>query len=117
MALLGNGGYAEQALAHPATTFALPDWRRRHDRAGPGAAGHHGLAPAAHERPCTPGETVVVHAAAGGVGCLAVQLAREMGAGRVIATASRAEKRDLARELGADVALDPGSATGDSRPA
>ena len=60
-----------------------------------------------------PGETVVVHAAAGGVGCLAVQLAREMGAGRVIATASTAEKRDLACGLGADVALDPGSAAGD----
>ncbi|HEX4705384.1 MAG TPA: NADPH:quinone oxidoreductase family protein [Pseudonocardiaceae bacterium] len=53
------------------------------------------------------GETVVVHAAAGGVGSLAVQLARSMGAGRVIATASSAQKRDLAVALGADVAVDP----------
>jgi NADPH2:quinone reductase len=43
---------------------------------------------------------------AGGVGTLAVQLARHWGAGRVIATASSADKRDLTRELGADAAVD-----------
>src|SRR5919202_1178196 len=52
------------------------------------------------------GESVVVHAGAGGVGSLAVQLGRPMGAGRVIATASSEEKRDLALELGADAAVD-----------
>src|SRR5215207_7422193 len=53
------------------------------------------------------GESVVVHAAAGGVGSLAVQLAKRYGAGRVIATASSEQKRALALELGADVAVDP----------
>jgi len=53
-----------------------------------------------------PGETVVINAAAGGVGSLAVQLAKPLGAGRVIATASSEEKRALALELGADIALD-----------
>jgi NADPH2:quinone reductase len=52
------------------------------------------------------GESVVVHAAAGGTGSLAVQLGRAFGAGRVIATASSAEKRALAEELGAHVAVD-----------
>ena len=52
------------------------------------------------------GESVVVHAAAGGVGSLAVQLGHAFGAGRVIATASRAEKRALALRLGADAAVD-----------
>jgi NADPH2:quinone reductase len=52
------------------------------------------------------GESVVVHAGAGGTGSLAVQLAREFGAGRVIATASSEEKRALALELGADAAVD-----------
>jgi NADPH2:quinone reductase len=52
-----------------------------------------------------PGETVVVHAAAGGVGTLAVQLGKALGA-RVIATASTPEKRELAVELGADAAVD-----------
>ncbi|HEV3230191.1 MAG TPA: zinc-binding dehydrogenase, partial [Solirubrobacteraceae bacterium] len=58
-----------------------------------------------------PGESVVVHSAAGGVGSLAVQLAHPLGAGRVIATASSEEKRSLALELGADVAVD-GAAEG-----
>ncbi len=47
-----------------------------------------------------------MHAAAGGVGSLAVQLGKPLGAGRVIATASTEEKRALALELGADVAVD-----------
>src|SRR6185312_401176 len=54
------------------------------------------------------GETVVVIAASGGVGNLAVQLAKPFGAGRVIATASSEEKRQQALALGADAALDPG---------
>lgn len=60
------------------------------------------------------GESVVVHAAAGGTGSLAVQLARPLaGAGRVIATASSGAKRALALELGADAAVagDPGGLT------
>jgi NADPH:quinone reductase len=52
-----------------------------------------------------PGESVLVHAAAGGVGTLAIQLAKLMGAGTVIGTASNAEKLDLIRRLGADVAI------------
>ena len=54
------------------------------------------------------GESVVVHAAAGGVGTIAVQLAKLWDAGRVIATASSPAKRELALELGADVAVDSG---------
>ncbi len=53
-----------------------------------------------------PGESVVVVSGAGGVGSLAVQLGKPMGAGRVIATASTQAKRDLAIELGADAAVD-----------
>ena len=52
-----------------------------------------------------PGESVVVHAAAGGVGTIAIQLAKMWGA-KVIAVASTQEKRDLAKRLGADVAID-----------
>jgi NADPH:quinone reductase len=58
------------------------------------------------------GESVVVHAAAGGVGSLAVQLGRPLGAGRVIAVASSEDKRALALELGADVAIDSDPAEG-----
>jgi NADPH2:quinone reductase len=58
-----------------------------------------------------PGETVVVNAAAGGVGSLLVQLAKHFGAGRVIATASTPAKREIALSLGADAAV-PGDADG-----
>jgi NADPH2:quinone reductase len=51
-----------------------------------------------------------VHAAAGGVGSLAVQLAKLWGAGRIIATASSPEKRQLALDLGADAAIDANAA-------
>jgi NADPH2:quinone reductase len=59
-----------------------------------------------HERgQLQPGETVLIHAAAGGVGSAAVQLAVAAGA-RVIATAGGPEKLDFARGLGADIAID-----------
>ena len=108
VSLVSGGGYAEQALAHPATTFAIPD---SVDDATAlafvlqGTTAWHLLRTSAH---ISPGESVVVVSAAGGVGCLAVQLAREMGASRVIATASTEDKRDLARELGADAAVEAG---------
>ena len=53
-----------------------------------------------------PGDFVLFHAAAGGVGSLLVQLARRGGARRVIAMASSAEKLALAQELGADAGVD-----------
>ncbi|MFI6299327.1 zinc-binding alcohol dehydrogenase family protein [Nonomuraea sp. NPDC050790] len=58
-----------------------------------------------------PGESVVVNAAAGGVGHLTIQLAKEFGAGRVIGTASTPDKRALVLRLGADAAI-PGEADG-----
>ena len=53
-----------------------------------------------------PGESVLVHGAAGGVGSLAVQIAKALGAGPVIATAGSDERRAYARSIGADVAVD-----------
>lgn len=53
-----------------------------------------------------PGESVVINAAAGGTGSLAIQVARSMGAGNIIALASTDEKRKLTLDLGADVAVD-----------
>lgn len=50
------------------------------------------------------GETVLIHAAAGGTGVLAVQLAKAFGA-KVLATAGNPEKLELVRELGADLAI------------
>jgi NADPH:quinone reductase len=108
--LAGGGGYAERALAHESVVFEVPVEVDDVTALGlvlQGTTAWHLLRTSA--RVC-PGESVVVHAAAGGVGTLAVQLARTFGAGRVIATASSAAKRDLAVELGADVTVDVSAA-------
>jgi NADPH2:quinone reductase len=106
VALCGSGGYAEYATAPAALTLPIPEGV---DDATALAVLLQGLT-AWHlfktSAKLAPGESVVVHAAAGGVGSLAVQLARPLGAGRVIATASSERKRELALELGADVAID-----------
>ena len=104
--LNGGGGYAEKAVAPAATTFAVPDGiddLTALSMLVQGATAWVLLRKNAH---LAEGESVVVHAAAGGVGTIAVQLAKAWGAGRVIATASSDEKRALALELGADVAID-----------
>lgn len=52
-----------------------------------------------------PGDSVLIHAAAGGVGSIAVQLAKIMGARKVIGTASSKHKLDLLQNLGADIGI------------
>jgi NADPH2:quinone reductase len=103
----GLGGYAEVAAVADAHAFAVPDAVDDPTALAlllQGLTAWHLLRTSGR---VAPGECVVVHAAAGGTGSLAVQLARPLtGAGRVIATASTPEKRSLALELGADVAID-----------
>jgi NADPH2:quinone reductase len=106
VALSGTGGYAEYATASEALTFPIPDGV---DDGTALALIIQGLTAWHLYRTSgrvAPGESVVVVAAAGGVGSLAVQLGKPMGAGRVIALASTQAKRDLALELGADAAVD-----------
>jgi NADPH:quinone reductase len=106
VALCGNGGYAEYATAPGALTFPIPEGV---DDATALALLLQGLTAWHLYKTCArvaPGESVVIIAAAGGVGSLAVQLGKPLGAGRVIAVASYQDKRDLTLELGADVAVD-----------
>jgi NADPH2:quinone reductase len=99
-----HGGFAEFAVCAAAATFEMPD-----DVALPGAAALYfpfhlawlGLFDRAELRD---GESVLIHAAAGGSGSAAIQLARNAGA-RVFATAGTDEKVQLCRDLGADVAI------------
>src|SRR5215210_5610264 len=105
-AITGTGGYAEYAIAPEALTVPLPDGVDDGTALAllvQGLTAWHLYRTSAR---VAEGESVVVHAAAGGVGSLAVQLGRPMGAGRVIATASTEDKRALALELGADAAVD-----------
>ncbi|HET6876701.1 MAG TPA: NADPH:quinone oxidoreductase family protein [Jatrophihabitans sp.] len=106
LGLLGAGGYAERVAADPRRLFEIPDAvtdGQALTTLVQGATAWHLLRTSTHLQA---GETVVVHAGAGGVGTLAIQLAKRWGAGRVIATASSDEKRALTLRLGADVAVD-----------
>jgi len=106
VALCGLGGYAEYAVAQESLTLPIPDGVDDETALAllvQGLTAWHLYRTSAK---VAEGESVVVHAAAGGVGSLAVQLGKPMGAGRVIATASTDEKRALALELGADAAID-----------
>lgn len=107
VAMLRSGGYAEYAVAPEATVYPIPDGLD--DGAAlailvQGLTAWHLLGTCGR---VAPGESVVVISGAGGVGSLAVQLAKPFGAGRVIATASSEEKRATTLELGADAAVDP----------
>jgi len=107
VALVGTGGYAEYATAPKRLMFPIPEQLDDGTAlaiALQGLTAWHLYRTAAR---VSGGESVVVHAAAGGVGSLAVQLGHSLGAGRVIATASSAQKRALALELGADAAVEP----------
>lgn len=105
--MVKNGGYAEQVLVQEATAFDVPDGVEDGEALAllvQGLTAWHLLRTGAVLRE---GESVLVHAAAGGVGSLAVQLARRWGAGLVVGVASTGEKRELVLDLGADVAVDP----------
>jgi NADPH2:quinone reductase len=107
IALTGRGGYAEYVTALAALTFPIPE-EVTDDAAVAvlvqGLTAWHLYRTAGR---VTDDESVVIHSAAGGVGSLAVQLGHAMGAGRLIATASSPERRELALSLGADVAVEP----------
>jgi NADPH2:quinone reductase len=107
VALVGTGGYAEYATAPAQLAFAVPDGLDDGTALALIVQGTTAWHLYRTSGSVAEGESVVVHAAAGGVGSLAVQLGHVLGAGRVIATASSADKRELALELGADVAIDP----------
>ncbi len=106
MAIAGGGGQAELAVVHERQLMAVP--------AGVDldvAGGIPEVFTTAHDAifsQCAlrPGERLLVHGAAGGVGSAAVQLGRAAGA-HVTATVRREELRDAVRELGADNVIDP----------
>ena len=99
--LAAPGSYAERVRVPAGRAVPLPDDVTT-ETAGAvllqGVTAHY-LATTVH--PVEPGETVLIHAAAGGVGLLLTQMAKKLGA-RVIATTSSGEKAELAREAGAD---------------
>lgn len=105
-ALLMRGGYAERVAVPEASLVPIPDEVDDEQAAALLLQGLTAWSILNFSARLEEGESVVIEAAAGGTGSLAVQLAKRAGAGRVIALASSAQKRELALELGADAAVD-----------
>ena len=105
LASISEGAYAQKVVAHKSAAMEIPEGVS--DEAAlamlvQGTTAWHILKTFGH---LVPGESVVVHAGAGGVGSVAIQLAKMWG-GRVIAVTSSDEKSALAKSLGADVTVD-----------
>jgi NADPH2:quinone reductase len=104
-ALLGTGGYAQKVAVPEALLVPVPDGVDDDQAAGLLLQGLTALALVRNCARIESGETIVVEAAAGGTGTLAVQLAKRAGA-KVIGLASSPEKRALVEGLGADACVD-----------
>jgi NADPH2:quinone reductase len=106
MGIVGGGGQAELAVVHERQLMEVPDMVGL-----PAAGGLPEVFTTAHDAIFTqaalrPGERLLVHGAAGGVGTAAVQLARAAG-GRVTATVRNVELREAVAELGAHEVIEP----------
>jgi NADPH:quinone reductase-like Zn-dependent oxidoreductase len=104
MALPRGGGYAELVAVDEALVVPLPEGASFEEGASFLLTFLTAWIPLTGQVRVAPGSVVLVHAAAGGVGSAAVQVAKQLGA-RVVATASSPEKRRVALELGADEAF------------
>lgn len=105
LAPVSGGGYAQKTVANKGSLIEIPDGVSDSQALCmlvQGTTAWHILKTVGHLKA---GETVVVHAAAGGVGSLAIQLAKLWG-GKVIAVTSSEDKKKVAKELGADQVID-----------
>jgi NADPH:quinone reductase len=100
----GAGGYAELAVVERAQVVPLPDHASFAEGASFLLTFLTAYIPLTRQARLAPGTRVLVHAAAGGVGTAAVQLARALGA-HVVAAAGSAEKLDVCTRLGASEAF------------
>ncbi|MGZ8762025.1 MAG: NADPH:quinone oxidoreductase family protein [Acidimicrobiia bacterium] len=101
----GHGGFTEQTLAPVGGVFPIPDSMGWHAAAALHVTYQTGYLALHRRAGLRAGETLLVHAGAGGVGSAAIQLGRAAGA-RVIATAGGPEKVQVCRDLGAEVVID-----------
>ncbi|KAJ5622013.1 hypothetical protein N7528_005245 [Penicillium herquei] len=100
-----QGAYATHVLAPEASLLPVPQGWSFEDAAGLFVTAPTSYGALVHRAGVKAGDWVLVHAAAGGVGLAAVQIAKAKGA-TVIATAGTQRKRDIAKEFGADYVID-----------
>jgi len=100
-----TGAFAERVVTPARDTYALPDGMSFEEGAAFPVIYPTSYAGLVHRADLRAGETLLVHAAAGGVGLAAVQIGRALGA-RVLATAGGKEKCEVALRAGAEAAID-----------
>jgi NADPH:quinone reductase-like Zn-dependent oxidoreductase len=105
MAMTHGGGFAEASLAPAANVFLVPSRMSFEEAAAMPIVYHTSYFAFTHRITIVPGEWILVHAGASGVGMSAIQIGKAMG-GRVIATAGSERKLAFAKEQGADEVLD-----------
>lgn len=102
----GSTGYAQYTVADAGNVIPIPPGLDAKQACALSIAGITAVLTLQEAARLQPGESVLVQAAAGGVGSYAVQLAKLLGAGMVIGAASTPEKREIALRLGADHVVD-----------
>lgn len=102
IAFPANGSYAEYVVASEELTFPIPDNISMDTAAACPVVSFTSYKLLADVARLEPGETVLIHAAAGGIGTTAIQLAKLLGAGKVIGTVGSESKKAFALEAGAD---------------
>ncbi|MGG4445445.1 NADPH:quinone oxidoreductase family protein [Brevibacillus sp. HB1.4B] len=102
IAFPAKGSYAEYIVADESLTFVLPDHISTETAAACPVVSFTSYQLLAKVARIAKGETVLIHAAAGGIGTTAIQLAKLLGAGRVIGTVGNEAKAELALSAGAD---------------
>ncbi|WP_085992282.1 NADPH:quinone oxidoreductase family protein [Oceanobacillus senegalensis] len=102
--LLPNGGYAEEVVVDEKNVYRIPETMSSDDAAAIYITYQSALYGLKYRGTIQSGETVLVHAASGGIGSAAVQLAKAFGA-TVIATAGSKDKLQKCTEIGADFTI------------
>lgn len=110
LAIVPYGAYATAALVPAPLVHPIPDAMPFDEAAAFTIVYQTSYFALVHRAPLIPGQTLLVHGAAGGVGVSAVQIGKALGA-KVLATASTAEKRAFALAQGADAAFDASDAS------
>jgi NADPH2:quinone reductase len=105
MAQLPIGGLAEYAVAPQSTVLPMPPRMSFDEAAGFPLVYQTSYFGLAYRGALKKGETVLVHSAAGGVGLAAVQIAKALGAGKIIGTVGSDAKLEIVRQNGASVAI------------
>jgi len=109
-AMAAGGTFCEYSIAPAAKAFRIPDAMSFEEAAAMIVIYQTSYFALTHRTQIKPGEWLLVHAGAGGVGSSAIQIGRSLGA-RVIATAGSEEKRQFCLSQGAEQALDYRDAT------